>query len=287
MKTLEDLKLQYEKHQLHHYFDEMKKYARNAIKINLEAMNDEDIDIGSSKIGGLPDLPKDIDWFINEDTHIPMAFVAQINFAQVKEFDIENQLPEKGILYLFYDCSLDGMPWGFDPKDKSGKKVFYYDGNIEDLERKPLPINMDKYSYINSAKLSFNSEMNIPDYWSYFGRTIQLNDEENDRYWDLKEEYDEVQNKLLGHSDNIQGEMELECELVTHGIYCGNPSGYQDPKRKELEKNVNQWHLLLQIDTNDEIDMIWGDCGRIYLWITDENLEKRNFEDSWLILQCY
>ena len=55
---------------------------------------------------------------------------------------------------------------------------------------------------------------------------------------------------------------------------------------KELEKNIDNWNLLLQIDSNDEIDMMWVDSGRIYLWITDENLKNRKFENSWLILQC-
>jgi len=32
--------------------------------------------------------------------------------------------------------------------------------------------------------------------------------------------------------------------------------------------------------------MMWGDCGRLYLWITEEDLITRNFENSWLILQC-
>ena len=71
-------------------------------------------------------------------------------------------------------------------------------------------------------------------------------------------------NKLLGYSDNIQGEMELECELVTNGLYCGNASGYTDPKRKMLEPNAKKWRLLLQIDSNEENGMMWGDC----VWAT-------------------
>lgn len=30
----------------------------------------------------------------------------------------------------------------------------------------------------------------------------------------------------------------------------------------------------------------WGDMGRLYLWITNEDLAARNFENCWLILQC-
>jgi len=32
--------------------------------------------------------------------------------------------------------------------------------------------------------------------------------------------------------------------------------------------------------------MTWGDVGRLYYWITREDLIAGNWELSWLILQC-
>jgi uncharacterized protein YwqG len=32
--------------------------------------------------------------------------------------------------------------------------------------------------------------------------------------------------------------------------------------------------------------MMWGDAGRIYFWIRREDLLARDFDRSWLILQC-
>jgi uncharacterized protein YwqG len=92
--------------------------------------------------------------------------------------------------------------------------------------------------------------------------------------------------KLLGHADPIQGEMELECELVTHGIHCGDPKGYADPRAKELEKNAHEWWLLLQVDSDDRASMMWADLGRVYFWIREEDLRERRFERAWAILQC-
>jgi uncharacterized protein YwqG len=80
--------------------------------------------------------------------------------------------------------------------------------------------------------------------------------------------------------------MEEECELVTNGIYCGDASGYNDPRVKSLEPNAKNWKLLLQIDSNDENDMMWGDCGRLYFWIKKDDLFNKNFNNSWVILQC-
>lgn len=81
--------------------------------------------------------------------------------------------------------------------------------------------------------------------------------------------------------------MQLQCQLVSNGLYCGDPSGYNDPRAKELESGASQWRLLLQVDTDEESEMMWGDCGRLYFWIRDEDLRKRNFGAVWMILECY
>ena len=283
MNTLTELEKKFNDYDLGNLFDYLKKYSKNSIKIELNQTTDNKIEIGKSKIGGKPDLPQNIKWFQSKATNKPMSFIAQINFADVKPFDTDNKLPEKGILYLFYD--LEEMPWGYDPKDIAGKEVFFFDGNIADLERKSIPDGIDEENVFLPASLIFKNKIEIPDLWSSLSN-FEFSEEENERYWELKEEFDGIQNKILGHSDIIQNGMELECELVTNGLYCGDSSGYEDPKRKELEKNIDNWNLLLQIDSNDEIDMMWVDSGRIYLWITDENLKNRKFENSWLILQC-
>lgn len=288
MKTLKELEEEYARNGLENYFSQMKAYAKSTVYLTLQKTDDSTLKTGISKIGGLPDLPGDIDWFYNESTGTPMTFICQINFEEIKNYDIEQKLPEKGILYFFYDCSEDGMTWGFDPADGKGRKVYFYDGDLSTLERKTPPQNLDEYGVLfDSAELSFEQGLELPDIFSSYGQFLNLSEEEKDRYWDLLDETaEEPVNKFLGHSNNIQGAMELECELVTNGLYCGNSTDYQSEKAKELEKNFVNWNLLLQIDSNDEIDMMWGDCGRLYLWITEENLKNRNFEDTWLILQC-
>jgi uncharacterized protein YwqG len=81
--------------------------------------------------------------------------------------------------------------------------------------------------------------------------------------------------------------MELECQLVTNGLYTGNPSGYQDPRRKTLEAGAIDWTLLLQIDSDDRVGMMWGDVGMLYFWIRRQDLASRKFDKVWTILQCH
>ena len=92
---------------------------------------------------------------------------------------------------------------------------------------------------------------------------------------------------MFGHPDSIQDDMQLECQLVTNGLYCGDPSGYDDPRTASLEKGKYDWRLLLQIDSDENLNTVWGDDGRIYYWIRDQDLKEGNFDNTWLLLQCY
>ena len=91
-----------------------------------------------------------------------------------------------------------------------------------------------------------------------------MSDDEIDAYWQMADDFCEQrsENKILGHSDNIQGGMELECELVTSGFYCGGDEDYSGPEFEKLRQNIGEWTLLLQIGSNDENEMMWCDYGK-------------------------
>jgi uncharacterized protein YwqG len=281
--TLEFLKEKFQEYNLTSYWEKVANKAKKSINMTLKHVNEDEIKLGSTKFGGVPHLPKNMSWFKDKNEE-PMSFVGQINFEEVAIYDTENKLPSTGILYLFYDIE---QPWGFDPKDKGAKKIFYFTGQKSELTRTEKPNNIDNELFFKPGKVSFQPSIDVLDYWSSL-INFDLTEEENERYWNLKQEiFQEPIHKLLGHSNNIQVGMELECELVTNGLYCGEPSVYETPKAKELAKNIDQWQLLLQVDTDDETEMFWGADGRIYLWIKEEDLKNKDFEKSWLILQCY
>ena len=49
------------------------------------------------------------------------------------------------------------------------------------------------------------------------------------------------------------------------------------------------WLLLFQLDTVEcgGFELMFGDCGHIYFYITKEDLAACRFDRIWLILQCY
>jgi Domain of unknown function (DUF1963) len=77
--------------------------------------------LGGSRIGGLPDLPEDVDWarlrpetfsFIKEPlVHTPMSFLMQINLAEIAPFDVAHLLPRTGILTFFFRERPGGWVW--------------------------------------------------------------------------------------------------------------------------------------------------------------------------------
>jgi len=285
--TLDHLKALYAQHGLTRCFNALKAHARNAVRMSPEAQADGSIPVGASKYGGCPDLPEGIDWFRNEDTDAPLSFVCQINLAEAHPFDEEQQLPASGMLYLFYDCSEDGMPWGFDPKDASGWKVCYHDGDASGLVRQQPPADLAENSMLfGSARVTFAPHWELPELESAAGQSVELSDDEEESYWDMVDDEEGPCHKLLGHANPIQNAMEEECDLVTQGLYLGDPSGYEEAEKRNLRRDPARWVLLMQIDSEDDLNMMWGDCGRLYLWITKEDLAARRFDRVWLILQC-
>lgn len=262
------------------YSNKFESILRNTIRIYLSKRNESEMPIGTSKIGGKPDLPVDVSW-PTENNSKPLTFIAQINLKEVSPLDSDNLLPESGILYFFYGAEQDA--WGFDPKDKDKFKVIYYDGAFDKLQRHEFPESLPAHGQFSPNEIKYTQEISLPSRQSDLLNF--LTKEEQDKFFDIFESEWNI-NKILGYADEVQNEMELECELVTNGLYCGDQTGYNDPRLGELEKNKGEWRLLLQVDSNDVADMMWGDVGRIYFWIKKTNLREKRFENAWFILQC-
>ncbi len=124
-----------EQFNLLHKKDALLKIAASSIGITKEKADEMDIQIGSSKFGGMPDLPTNLSFPKYENGYL--SFLAQINLSESKLYNKQNQLPETGILYFFYD--IVNQPWGMDKEDKESFQVYYFDGDTRELSRTPYP----------------------------------------------------------------------------------------------------------------------------------------------------
>ncbi len=64
-----------------------------------------------SRICGTPDLPEGFKWPHWNDA--PLAFLAQIDLAEIGQQNVLHGLPARGLLHLFYDQ--EQSTWGFRP----------------------------------------------------------------------------------------------------------------------------------------------------------------------------
>jgi uncharacterized protein YwqG len=210
----------------------------------------------------------------------------QLKLSEINRDGYLPDLPTSGLLYVFYDE--EQSTWGFDPKDKGSWRLLFYP-ETDELKSRRYPKDLE-----TRYKLRHVEAFPVVTYPSSEDERIEALIGDDD---DLYEKYEQFRltdfdksqpyHHLGGYPDPIQGaDMDLECQLVSNGLYCGDESGYNDARAKLLEENRGDWVLLLQIDSDDFCEMMWGDCGMLYFWICKEDLAARNFDDVWMILQC-
>ena len=244
---------------------------------------------GRSRLGGEPDLAPEVAW--PEWQGRPLGFLAQVDLAEVPRPEPGGDLlPPEGLLSLFFDVDPERQPWGYDPAHRGGGRVLWSPASAE-LERRRVPDGLPDELRPREHALDFAVELTLPDSWSWPGERLDLSPEEDEAYFDLGEAVieahggDEPQHRLLGHPDQIQNDMQLECQLVTHGLNVGDSDGYQDPRAAELVPGAVDWRLLAQIDSDDAARLEWGDLGRVYFWIREQDLRARRFDAAWVVLQ--
>lgn len=272
----------YMPHLMHPIVDAIKP----SIRMKTFPEKDENIPVGNSKVGGIPDLPLNWKWPTWNET--PLEFIAQVALSEVAPYDTEHILPTSGILYFFFDIDLYFNRWN---ERESFWKVLFYDGDISQLRRVavlpvlPLKTSHEEVYITSSCSVEFSTELTIPPFDSIPLRHLDVNTPYFELLENVEKLYDEMImpsiHRLLGHPDAMQNDMQIECQFDFEKLYP------QHPVPETIIKAADAWTLLLQIGSDDNIKRDWGDSGRLYFWIRKEDLFACNFEHIHGILQCY
>jgi uncharacterized protein YwqG len=216
---------------------------------------------------------------------VPQSFVAQVSLADIAPLDSQGAvLPSAGLLVFFYDA--EQQAWGFDPADQDARQVSFIEPGVP-LVRTDFPTDLPGHGRYQEVRLVGEQEVTYAPWESFAVDQLGLSRRERFAYAKaMGSQQNEVIHQLLGHPDPVQGDMQLECQLASNGVYCGSPSGYRDPRVPALRSGAADWRLLPQIDSDDPAGMMWGDVGRIYYWMHTEDLAARRFDRAWLVLQC-
>jgi uncharacterized protein YwqG len=276
--TKEEFKNAFDKEGLSEKWSYFENHLKPEIRLTIQNVPESEIPIGQTKIGGRPDLPKEIEWpKQNNGKHL--AFLAQINLNEVD--NIELTLPDQGIIYFFY--SEDQEFWGYSKENANDFRVMH-SINTKELERREIPTTLTtlKNGMYQPCKVEYTNSYSLPN-WEHEFVSEQFKDMDNDPYIDISSSGEYI-TKLGGHSINVQGTMEYECEMVDRG-YDWN--SVPPSEKDHIKESQYRWQLLFQLDSENEAQMMWGDVGKLYFWIKEEDLKSRRFDKTWLMLQCH
>lgn len=233
--------------------------------------------VSASYLGGEPVLPSGLSW--PEKDGKPLRFLANIDLASVAQVLPLDWLPRDGRLLFFYD--IEGQPWGFDPKDRGSWVVIHGSGSA------PPPPSA---GHVPLRFLSPRRIASLPSYERPEIAALELTDEQTNALIEIScATYgDAPYHQLAGYPHPIQSDaMELECQLASNGIKAGEPAAYETPRATALADAARDWRLLLQVDGDDALNLMWGDAGIIYFWIREQDARARRFDNVWLVLQCH
>jgi uncharacterized protein YwqG len=264
---------------LEKYREQFEATVKPCVKITAEPSKDKTI--FDSKFGGYPYLPKDFE-FPKDSEGEEMTLLAQINWEQVPSLE---SYPQTGILqiYIARDHDVYGVDF-YEPKIQKDWRVLYFpkiDKENYQTDFSFLGTDEDYYSGtpfeftgsedgLSCLKLSFEkaAEPVLPyDYqfdlfverFSEDKSFPKYYDQENEKIWD---EYNEIY------------------ETFSHQIGGYASFTQADPR----ESSEEQWLLLLQINTDEEI--MWGDVGIANFFIREDDLKNLDFSNVWYNWDC-
>lgn len=262
------------------------KLIKPAIGLLTIKIESDNLKIGASKIGGKPDLPKDVSWPRLNDSDL--VFCAQYNISELKKCDVENLLPEKGMFYIFIGISGEWNEFSIEQKDC---KIFFIE-NLEDLERKEYPTTLNVEGKVEPAEIQFFESLTIPDDENY--KLIDFDEKYEDFYFhfyqDTEEYIAEELNDLADNMHQILGEDKSVQSSVVYE-FSRNELNISDEeyleKWTEILENSKTFSNLIQLDCFDSNTNLskFGGSGVFYIGLKTKELENKNFTNLIISFQ--
>jgi hypothetical protein len=136
------------------------------------------------------------------------------------------------------DGDVSGAPTaGLSPSDREGFRVIWTE---DDVEPRALPEGNERFA---CGRVALCVDTSVPGIGDPSLPEIEEAEDEFDEFHDVRNEFsDPGGHQLLGRADFIQSSVEEDTVHVVHGC-------------------ASDWRLLLQIDTDEALDMMWGDAA--------------------------
>lgn len=233
--------------------DQVKALFRPAFRLEPYTI-EQPIEIGSSKLGGCPDLPINFQWptgetckaIFDESTAGEQrlaGFLGQVNFSELYIKDHPATIPSTGLLSFFCFQDIEN-----DEPDKISVGAFYFESTKE-LQRvtPPSPLT-EGNTLMDEQKLAFIETYDLPaSYGSPWSNDYPFDPEEYYEFFDLIREQNFA--NLLGYARATTGDDPTLSKEHQHLIVLTNAHGCrlhmqiekQDLAKKAFDKVILGW----------------------------------------------
>ncbi|MFD1990625.1 YwqG family protein [Paenibacillus nicotianae] len=261
--------------------------------VHLERGQQGSQQLGASRIGGYPDLPKHMKWPLTQDGEY-MTSVAQLNLAQIAKEVGEDRLPDyfprQGLLYFF--VGLDEPSYQIEHQiiyisEPEIASIAYREPEAttileEEAEQAFVPYEVHAQGNIEFPTYSYVDYDQLANY-----------DISDEQYLEWKEqvnaEPDDMVGKIFGYPVSSHGDDYMEAATA---IFTGKHTYDMDKRRKWLvkqcdgneqqaDREIEDTLMLLEIESDDDIGYMWWDAGVIHFFIRKEDLIQLNFDRTY------
>lgn len=241
--------------------------------INIEVEEDQTlINLGVSKFGGKPDLPKNIEWPKRENE--PLTFLAQLNLKEVSEFDINKTLPNSGMLYFFI-----ANPSEF----HLDHKVIY--STEYDLTETPFPTELNEDCQFKDLRMTFKTIYTFPSIETLEIENLSENDVNS--YYEIEEDFFTYENnQILGHTYPLQSDVKIEWACEYLGIEFSSES--LDTNQAKIDNLRSEFTNLFQFSTENSIPEFFEKfyiSSMGYFGISEKDLKEAKFDKTVFVFQ--
>ena len=254
--------------ELEKYRKELESYVIPFIRIKA---NKGKTNLTQSKFGGHPYLPIGVPHPLDE-SNVPMKLLAQLNFSEIPSL---TDFPEKGILQFFISATDDVHGLDFDnATNQANFRVVYYEDVLESSHL------VNDFSYLDEIDEDyFPIQQEAALEFEVSSETISMSDF---RFENLEIDTDEET-----EDGRDLGELFWD-ELSSEGHKLGGYPFFtqHDPRDGDIDLESHTV-TLLQIDSDDSIDLMWGDSGVANFFITKEDLKNKNFTKVLYNWDCH
>lgn len=258
--------------------------------------NESEPDLLDSRFGGSPAVPSGFNWPLQPlSGNSPLTFFFQLNFKQIKPFDVDNILPNDGILVCFASVT-DDIMW--EPEIPNAFKSYYFP-DTENLTFGKIPENIPIEERLKSRSINYKNSFQLPRYpFNYASDELSV----DDAY-----KIDEVANIMFDEYYSITMKIEMTKgtnlrppspkddfhTLFSHNLILGIPFSVQHYIAEEWseiysggDEEPKNYINLISFEMKKREGNGFSDNGaHIYLCINKEDLKNKDLKKIIHIVQ--